>query len=149
MVDAFEGNKAETQTTLPTIRAFMTAHHLADVTIVAGERPDKRSATADTTRRSPYIARHPRSAERTRPQPAEVTYPAAKIGADVSQFGSASCTAASATTPNTANTPPGHTGTKINNPLDNFAPLGCLTRAKSSVRIRAWTSSAREGCCNG
>src|SRR6476620_172042 len=34
-VEAFEGNKAETTTMLPTIRAFMAAHQLADVTIVA------------------------------------------------------------------------------------------------------------------
>lgn len=34
-LEAFEGNKAETLTMLPTIRAFMTAHHLADVTVVA------------------------------------------------------------------------------------------------------------------
>ena len=35
MVEAFEGNKAETLTMLPTIRAFMAAHGLPDVTIVA------------------------------------------------------------------------------------------------------------------
>src|SRR4051812_12647630 len=35
MVEAFEGNKAETLTMLPTIRAFMAAHDLPDVTIVA------------------------------------------------------------------------------------------------------------------
>jgi hypothetical protein len=35
MVEAFEGNRAETTTMLPTIRAFMAAHRLADVTIVA------------------------------------------------------------------------------------------------------------------
>ncbi len=35
MVEAFEGNTAETTTMLPTIRAFITAHQLADVTIVA------------------------------------------------------------------------------------------------------------------
>lgn len=35
MVEAFEGNRAETATMLPTIRAFMTAHHLSDITIVA------------------------------------------------------------------------------------------------------------------
>ena len=35
MVEAFEGNRAETTTMLPTIRAFMAAHQLADVTIVA------------------------------------------------------------------------------------------------------------------
>ncbi len=35
MVNAFEGNKAETQTMLPVIEAFMTAHALKDVTVVA------------------------------------------------------------------------------------------------------------------
>jgi hypothetical protein len=35
MVNAFEGNKAETTTMLPTIQAFMTAHQLPDVTVVA------------------------------------------------------------------------------------------------------------------
>jgi hypothetical protein len=35
MVEAFEGNKAETHTMLPVISAFMTAHRLSDVTIVA------------------------------------------------------------------------------------------------------------------
>jgi hypothetical protein len=35
MVQAFEGNKAETKTMLPTIEAFMAAHQLRDVTVVA------------------------------------------------------------------------------------------------------------------
>ncbi|GAA2218139.1 IS1634-like element IS1549 family transposase [Micromonospora olivasterospora] len=35
MVNAFEGNKAETTTMLPTIHAFMNAHQLPDVTVVA------------------------------------------------------------------------------------------------------------------
>jgi hypothetical protein len=35
MVHAFEGNLAETKTILPAIRAFMTAHQLLDVTVVA------------------------------------------------------------------------------------------------------------------
>jgi len=35
MVQAFEGNKAETKTMLPVITAFMAAHQLADVTVVA------------------------------------------------------------------------------------------------------------------
>jgi len=35
MVSAFEGNKAETKTMLPVIRAFMAAHRLPDVTVVA------------------------------------------------------------------------------------------------------------------
>jgi hypothetical protein len=34
-VEAFEGNKAETLTMIPTIKAFMAAHRLRDVTIVA------------------------------------------------------------------------------------------------------------------
>ncbi len=34
-VEAFEGNKAETTTMIPTIRAFMAAHRLTDVTVVA------------------------------------------------------------------------------------------------------------------
>lgn len=34
-VEAFEGNKAETATMLPTLEAFMTAHGLSDVTVVA------------------------------------------------------------------------------------------------------------------
>jgi hypothetical protein len=35
MVNAFEGNKAETTTMLPTLKAFMAAHGLRDVVIVA------------------------------------------------------------------------------------------------------------------
>lgn len=35
MVEEFEGNRAETATMLPTIRGFMAAHQLADVTVVA------------------------------------------------------------------------------------------------------------------
>jgi len=35
MVEAFEGNRGETTTMLPTITAFMAAHQLKDVTIVA------------------------------------------------------------------------------------------------------------------
>jgi hypothetical protein len=35
MVNAFEGNAAETTTMLPSIRAFMDAHQLPDVTVVA------------------------------------------------------------------------------------------------------------------
>jgi hypothetical protein len=35
MVSAFEGNMAETKTMLPVIRAFMNAHQLPDVTVVA------------------------------------------------------------------------------------------------------------------
>jgi hypothetical protein len=35
MVQAFVGNKAETATMIPTITAFMTAHRLTDVIVVA------------------------------------------------------------------------------------------------------------------
>jgi hypothetical protein len=35
MMEAFEGNKAETKTMLPVIEAFMAAHGLTDVTVVA------------------------------------------------------------------------------------------------------------------
>ena len=35
MVSAFEGNRAETATMIPTIRSFMAAHGLADVVVVA------------------------------------------------------------------------------------------------------------------
>lgn len=35
MVNAFEGNRAETTTMLPSIRSFMAAHQLPDITIVA------------------------------------------------------------------------------------------------------------------
>jgi transposase len=35
MVSAFEGNKAETKTMLPVIEAFMAAHQLPGVTVVA------------------------------------------------------------------------------------------------------------------
>jgi hypothetical protein len=35
MVEAFEGNKAETATMIPTITAFIAAHRLSEVTVVA------------------------------------------------------------------------------------------------------------------
>ncbi|TCB94435.1 IS1634 family transposase [Micromonospora zingiberis] len=35
MVHAFEGNRAETTTMLPVLRAFLDAHHLPDVTVIA------------------------------------------------------------------------------------------------------------------
>lgn len=35
MIEAFEGNRAETATMLPTIRGFMAAHQLSDITVVA------------------------------------------------------------------------------------------------------------------
>jgi hypothetical protein len=56
MVASFEGNKAETHTMLPTIGAFMAAHRLAEVTIVASTT---RPAPSDTRR-----ARQPRNGAR-------------------------------------------------------------------------------------
>jgi hypothetical protein len=35
MIEAFEGNRAETATMLPTLRSFMAAHDLDDITVVA------------------------------------------------------------------------------------------------------------------
>ena len=35
MIEAFEGNRAETATMLPTLRAFMAAHKLSGITVVA------------------------------------------------------------------------------------------------------------------
>jgi hypothetical protein len=35
MLEAFEENKAETATMLPVIKAFMTAHQIPDVVVVA------------------------------------------------------------------------------------------------------------------
>jgi transposase len=35
MVEAFEGNKAETKTMIPMLKSFMAAHQLADITVVA------------------------------------------------------------------------------------------------------------------
>jgi hypothetical protein len=35
MVEAFEGNKAETKTMIPTLKSFMATHQLADITVVA------------------------------------------------------------------------------------------------------------------
>jgi len=34
-VEAFEGNKAETATMVPTLQTFMAAHRLTDITVVA------------------------------------------------------------------------------------------------------------------
>nr|WP_158230484.1 hypothetical protein [Pseudofrankia asymbiotica] len=36
MVEAFEGNKAETQTMLPVFKAYMATRRLTDVMVVAG-----------------------------------------------------------------------------------------------------------------
>jgi hypothetical protein len=35
MIEAFEGNRAETKTMIPTLKSFMAAHQLADITVVA------------------------------------------------------------------------------------------------------------------
>jgi transposase len=35
MVEAFEGNKAETKTMISTLKSFMATHQLADITVVA------------------------------------------------------------------------------------------------------------------
>ena len=35
MVEAIEGNKAETKTMIPTLKSFMATHQLADITVVA------------------------------------------------------------------------------------------------------------------
>jgi transposase len=48
MVNAFEGNRAETTTMLASLRSFMTAHRLQDVTIVA----DAGMVSASNQRRS-------------------------------------------------------------------------------------------------
>jgi transposase len=65
MVEAFEGNKAETKTMLPVIEAFKSAHDLAEVTVVAdagmiseatvkaSRTPDCRSSSASGSPRSP------------------------------------------------------------------------------------------------
>jgi hypothetical protein len=45
MVNAFEGNKAETTTMLPVIEAFMEAHRIPDVTVVADAGMVRSSAT--------------------------------------------------------------------------------------------------------
>ena len=42
MLSAFEGDKGETKTMLPVIKAFMAAHQLPDVTVVAGRGHDLR-----------------------------------------------------------------------------------------------------------
>jgi hypothetical protein len=47
MVNAFEGNKAETATMIPVIQAFMAAHRLPDVTIIADA-----GMVSDTNRRA-------------------------------------------------------------------------------------------------
>jgi transposase len=63
-VEAFEGNKAETATMLPTITAFMAAHRLTDVTVVADAGMCPRP-TAKRSRppgcRSSWVRRSPTS----------------------------------------------------------------------------------------
>jgi hypothetical protein len=81
-VEAFEGNKAETATMLPTLQAFMTAHRLSDITVVADagmlsennkreiERPGSGSSSATGSRSCP--TRSP-SGAKTTPTPRSPT----------------------------------------------------------------------------
>jgi hypothetical protein len=67
MVEAFEGNEAETLTMLPTIRAFMHAHDLREVTIVADAGMIS-AANQKGDRRSRVVV-HPRRPDRPRSLP--------------------------------------------------------------------------------
>jgi hypothetical protein len=67
MVEAFEGNEAETLTMLPTIRAFMHAHDLPEVTIVADAGMIS-AANQKGDRRSRVVV-HPRRPDRPRSLP--------------------------------------------------------------------------------
>jgi transposase len=58
MVSAFEGNKAETKTMLPVIEAFMAAHQIPGVTVVA----DAGKCRRRTSSRSRLRACHSSSA---------------------------------------------------------------------------------------
>lgn len=57
MVEAFEGNRAETKTMLQVIEAFMAAHQLANVTIVAdaGIMSDANQNAIEDARLSPIL----------------------------------------------------------------------------------------------
>ena len=65
MVEAFEGNRAETTTMLPTIRAFMAAHQLADVTDRRGRGDGLRCQQARDRGRGAVV--HPRRADPRHP----------------------------------------------------------------------------------
>jgi transposase len=62
MVEAFEGNRAETTTMLPTIISFMAAHKLADVTIVADA-----GMISDANKKAIEAVVHPRHAHPRHP----------------------------------------------------------------------------------
>jgi len=68
MVSAFEGNRAETKTMLPVIEAFMAAHQLPDVTVVADAWSP--SATRRTSR-----PRGCRSSSARRSRPSRTWWP--------------------------------------------------------------------------
>jgi transposase len=53
MVSAFEGNKAETKTMLRVIEAFMAAHELPDVTVVADSTSSPPLTRSPTTSAKP------------------------------------------------------------------------------------------------
>jgi hypothetical protein len=70
-VEAFEGNKAETATMVPTLQAFMTAHRLSDITVVADAGMLSENNKRDRSGRArvhprqpdrPYPVRHQRMA---------------------------------------------------------------------------------------
>jgi hypothetical protein len=73
MVSAFEGNKAEAKTMLPVIEAFMAAHQLPDVTVVADAgMVSERSSTTSTGLTGPgarCAGSTSRSARPSRPSP--------------------------------------------------------------------------------
>ena len=57
MVDAFEGNRAETTTMIPLMQRFMAAHRIAEVTVVADAGMMSEANQADRGRR---LELHPR-----------------------------------------------------------------------------------------
>ena len=65
MVSAFEGNKAETKTMLPVIEAFMAAHSLPDVTVVADAGMVSEANQKAIEAAGPVV--HPRHAHPGRP----------------------------------------------------------------------------------
>jgi hypothetical protein len=87
MVNAFEGNRAETKTMLPSIRAFMAAHRLPGVTIVADagmiseanmkeiEAEDCRSSSARRSRTFPTSSNGGAPPTRTSPSPTGTSSP--------------------------------------------------------------------------
>ena len=67
MVSAFEGNKAETKTMLPVIKAFMAAHQLPGRHRRRGRRDDLRGEPEGDRGRGPVV--HPRHEDPRRPLP--------------------------------------------------------------------------------